>query len=47
MSAINPFPPVSFNIMVKPVGSRNYLNCGYCQSNEGDCPAQKNASELN
>jgi uncharacterized protein len=30
MNAINPFPPVSFNVMAKPVGSRCNLNCGYC-----------------
>jgi uncharacterized protein len=30
MSAINPFPPVSFNVIAKPVGSRCNLNCGYC-----------------
>ena len=30
MNAINPFPPVSFNVMAKPVGSRCNLNCDYC-----------------
>jgi len=30
MNAINPFPPVSFNVMAKPVGSRCNLNCSYC-----------------
>jgi uncharacterized protein len=30
MNAINPFPPVSFNVIAKPVGSRCNLNCGYC-----------------
>jgi uncharacterized protein len=30
MNAINPFPPVSFSVMAKPVGSRCNLNCDYC-----------------
>src|SRR4030042_5664980 len=30
MNAINPFPPVSFNVMAKPVGLRCNLNCDYC-----------------
>ena len=30
MNAINPFPPVSFNVMAKPVGSSCNLNCEYC-----------------